>query len=351
MRLPKAVCSDLTHAYNAANEGNPWCMDYAYLQFANSDDASCIEEQRPGWPVAVRYLVAALLPRLATCVPGLLNDLDENLIEPMRVLAAQAVPLHVASLPRFEEHALAAGEKARDGVGVSNYPEGMTPKKRELHAICRCICHYDFVMGKLTRICSVDEPVMAVIIDTKAEADVYLQRTEADGSSTGSELVTDDTHAWMPNRACKGHNEAFGYYGPCAILQPQIFHQSFSVLHAGSEHCAKTVLNVPGSHASLVLMAKAGRQFRHALEDVGYGQGWVSLTHDSSPFRWESFDLRSTTVDALRRAMRAPLFLSHRISVSGSRSCSRETIEADERCRSEARDDADSSDAQERELR
>jgi len=54
MRLPKAVCSDLTHAYNAANEGNPWCMDYAYLQFANSDDASCIEEQRPGWPVAVR---------------------------------------------------------------------------------------------------------------------------------------------------------------------------------------------------------------------------------------------------------------------------------------------------------
>ena len=133
--------------------------------------------------------------------------------------------------------------------------------------------------------------------------------------------------------------------------EASILHQSFSVLHAGSEHCAKTVLNVPGSHASLVLMAKAGRQFRHALEDVGYGQGWVSLTHDSSPFRWESFDLRSTTVDALRRAMRAPLFLSHRISVSGSRSCSRETIEADERCRSEARDDADSSDAQERELR
>ena len=164
--------------------------------------------------MAIRWLVATLLPRLAACVPGLLDGLDKNQIETMRSFVAQAVPNHVASLPSFKEHALAASEKAHAGAGISNYPEGMTPEERALHAICRCIRHYDFVMGKLTRIRSVDESVMAIIIDTKAEADVYLQRTEADGSSTGSELVTDDTHAWMPKRACTGHNAAFGYYGP-----------------------------------------------------------------------------------------------------------------------------------------
>lgn len=98
-------------------------------------------------------------------------------------------------------------------------------------------------------------------------------------------------------------------------------------------------------------MAAAGRKLRHALEAVGYEQGWASLTHESSPFRWESLDLRSATLVALQHAMRAPLFLSYRISTIGSRSCSIETIEADQRCRPEAREDASAADAHERELR
>ena len=348
---PKAACGELVDAYNAANEGNPWSRDCAYLQFGVSDDASYFDEQRPGWPEAIRLLVAALLPLLAARVPGLLNGLDQNLIEQVRAFAAKAVPKHVASLPGFQQHALAAAVKARAGEGTANFPEGMSAAARGLHAICRCIRQYEFVMGKLMRIHSVHQPSMAVIIDTKAEADFYLQRTEADGSSTGSEHVTDATHAWMPRRAGMCHKAAFGYHGPCVLLQPQMFHQSVCLLHAGSEHCAKTVLNAPGSDFPLLLMAAAGRKLRHALEAVGYEQGWASLTHESSPFRWESLDLRSATLVALQHAMRAPLFLSYRISTIGSRSCSIETIEADQRCRPEAREDASAADAHERELR
>ena len=348
---PKAACSELVDAYNAANEGSPWSRDHAYIQFGNEDNASYFDEKRPGWPEAIRYLVAALLPRLATCVPGLLDGLDKNLSEAMRALAAEAVPEHVASLPPFEEHALAAGRKAFAGEGITNFPSGMSPSARELHAICRCIRQYDFTMGQLVRIHSVVDPSMAVIIDTKAEGDLYLQRIEADGSSTGSEHVTDATHAYMPKRAGNCHYAAFQYYGPIALLQPQMFHQSFSVLYAGSEHCAKTVLNSPGSHAPLLLMAAAGRRFRQSMEAVGHTRGWVSLTHESSPFRWQSLDLRSATLQVLRRVQRAPFYLSHRISTFGSRSCSSETIEADQRCRSEAQEDATAADAHERELR
>ena len=160
-RRPKVASTVLIAAYDAMHPGRPWASDTAYLRFSTSDTDGA------AWPMQLRLQFAALLPRLAEHVPGLLADLGEAEVESLRVKTQVAAPEHFKTLAAYEENALAAGKAAFNGKGRANFPHGMPAEERRLHAICRYLRVYDFLTGRLVRIRSVDDPSMMTVVGSK----------------------------------------------------------------------------------------------------------------------------------------------------------------------------------------
>ena len=127
---PKGESRLLIAAYNAENPEHPWKPDDAYLFFSTSDDGAA-------WPMHLRLLFAALLPRLAKRVPGLLEGLDSAEVERLRGKAQAAAAEHVESLADYQVNGLAAGDRAYRGEGRANFPHDMEPEDTVSKAVHR----------------------------------------------------------------------------------------------------------------------------------------------------------------------------------------------------------------------
>jgi hypothetical protein len=243
------------------------------------------------------------------------DGLDPAVVESLRKKVAAAAPEHCKSLTSYEDNALEAGERAFKGEATLNFPRGMDLEARRLHAICRYLRTYDFLTGSLVRIHSLEKPSLVTVVSSKVEVDCYLQ--DAD-EATPTEHVTTYRHA---HRLVKAKNYAYALhnsYGPVVFCQQQIVHDSFSLCHPSLELCAKSTV-APNDDPELLIMACAGRALRCSLAAAGFVDGHASLVHADSCFRWQPFDLRSASSEEIQRVLRSAMFLSYRISTSGSR--------------------------------
>ena len=257
---PKAASRALIHAYNAHNPTDLWAADNEYHRFSISDSA-LPDDDGVGWPMPLRVLFAALMPRLAAAVRGLLDGLDPTVVERARKKAAAAAPEHFKSLPFYETNALEAGERAFRGEAQLNFPCGMDPEARRLHAICRYLRAYDFLTGSLVRIHSVEVPSLVTVVASKVEIDLYLQDAE---KVKPTEYVTTFRHA---HRLVKAKEYAYALhnsFGPVVFCQQQLMHDSFSLSHPSLELCAKSTV-APNNEDGLLIMAAAGRTLRLSL--------------------------------------------------------------------------------------
>ena len=316
---PKAECVALIDAYNARNPTHPWAPDNEYLRFSISDSA-LPGDDGAGWPMPLRVLFAALLPRLAEVVPGCCDGLDPAVVESARKKVAAAAPEHFESLPSYEANALAAGERAFKGEARLNFPLNMDAEARRRHAVCRYLRTYDFVTGSLVRIHSPEQPSLVTVVVSKVEVDCYLQDEE---KVMPTEWVTTFRHA---HRLVKAKEYAYALhnsFGPVVFCQQQIVHDSFSLCHPSLELCAKSTV-APNNEDGLLIMAAAGRTLRLSLEATGFVDGHASVVHADSCFRWRPFDLRCASSEEIQSVLRSAMFLGYRISTSGSRATSAE---------------------------
>ena len=154
----------LIAAYNdaAGAAGSPrWSEDVEYSLFSNHDDAA-------RWGYARHLWVAALLPTLAAKIPGLTESVLAVDVELERERLTRLVPDFFESLPTFEQQVLSSAEAARQGAARTNFAESLPLEARPLAVYFSAVRFLDTMLGQLTCIDSLDNPVSICMVSTAA---------------------------------------------------------------------------------------------------------------------------------------------------------------------------------------